>query len=99
MKNTNNVPEIKFVSYDGKYPALCCGTLVLSVDGEERSFDSDERFWESTGFCYEGMTVMDSRPWEIIPEDMPEDLRSYAKEIEDVFNQNVPFGCCGGCLN
>ena len=27
---------VEFVSYSGKYPCLCMGTLVLKIDGETR---------------------------------------------------------------
>ena len=30
--------HVKFVSYDGKYPNLCTGTLVLNIDGTDYSF-------------------------------------------------------------
>ena len=30
--------EIEFVSYTGKYPCLCMGTLTLKIDGKEMSF-------------------------------------------------------------
>lgn len=28
---------IKFISYDGKYPNFCSGTLILEVDGKKRA--------------------------------------------------------------
>ena len=31
-------------------------------------------------------------------EELPEELRCYASEIDGVFNANVSEGCCGGCL-
>ena len=27
--------HVKFVSYDGEYPCLCSGTLILNIDGED----------------------------------------------------------------
>ena len=30
--------HVKFVSYDGEYPNLCTGTLVLNIDGTDYSF-------------------------------------------------------------
>lgn len=29
---------VEFVSYDGEYPNLCSGTLMLSIDGEPWNF-------------------------------------------------------------
>lgn len=29
--------NINFISYDGKWPCLCLGTLVLEIDGVEHS--------------------------------------------------------------
>lgn len=28
---------VEFVSYDGRFPNLCSGTLVLKIDGVERT--------------------------------------------------------------
>lgn len=46
--------KIEFVSYDGDYPNLCRGVLILKVDGEEIQFGThlftDEyKEWEATG--------------------------------------------------
>jgi hypothetical protein len=88
--------RVEFVSYNGAYPNLCSGALVLSVDGVQMdgfrlssggsvSFDDDWNENVSRG------------PWSIsdFPDGFPEDIKS---EAEAVVNAHVDCGCCGGCV-
>ena len=107
-KNNNINSHVKFVDYTGRYPTLCMGILTLEIDGEKYTFGSVWKepkpdfgsFWHSSGgitgdyshySCYSG-------EWEIDVEALPEQFRKYATEIDDVFNSNVEYGCCGGCI-
>lgn len=61
-----------------------------------------DAFWASggeTGFIgdYEDDYVM-SDEWLLILEILPNEYKDYADELIDMFNENVPYGCCGGCL-
>ena len=104
--NNNNVTNhVKFVSYTGEYPNLCTGTLTLEIDGDIVTFGDNYKnkpdyysFWSSGGGLnpnYEGAWQDE---WTIDVNDIPEQFRKYATEIDEVFNSNVPFGCCGGCI-
>ena len=37
--------KIEFVSYNGAYPNLCYGKLVVKIDGKEVSFGKINKFW------------------------------------------------------
>lgn len=101
--------EIKFVSYDGKCPCLCLGTLVLNIDGEDYYFgvlheEEDDHhfnyFWESGGkiwFSKDWKDHIVRRKWKLVVENLPDFLKPYGKKLIKVFNANVPYGCCGGC--
>ena len=90
---------VEFVSYDGKYPCLCAGVLTVKINGEvvslpKHSFESGglvsfNENWEEE--VEEGAWILDRRK-------LPENLLPYADEIEEVANDNVPWGCCGGCV-
>ena len=97
--------HIKFVKYTGQYPNLCNGVLILNIDGKlvsfgkKRIFGNDSEydcFWETGGSCnlYDGCTTGE---WQIDANKLPKQYKKYAHEIDKVFNQNVEFGCCGGC--
>lgn len=88
--------HIKFVSYDGSYPCLCAGTLVLNIDGKNVQLPP---YCLTSGGC---VTFNDSwdedvekGPWHV---DVPTEYIAYADEIRKVVNNNIPWGCCGGCV-
>lgn len=90
--------DVKFVSYDGEYPNLCSGTLVLNLDGENIKFashclSSGGTVW----FDDDWDEHVESGPWSINewPKKWPESAKSQA---EDAVNENIPHGCCGGCV-
>lgn len=111
--------HVEFIDYDGAYPALCLGTLILKINGKIAIFgksDSNKykeeeiypRFWYSGGSCGFSNDYNDSDDndnsyveygaWTIDYEDIPDKFKEYAEEIDNVFNENVSYGCCGGCL-
>jgi hypothetical protein len=96
---------VKFVDYTGKYPNLCTGILTLNIDGIDCKFGYGcefQPFWRSGGCCefrnnYED-TYIEQDEWIIGKEELPIQFRKYTKEIGEVFNKNVRWGCCGGCI-
>lgn len=89
---------VKFISYDGKYPNLCSGTLVLEINGER---------WEKKYCLASGGRCDMSTPdnwftehgaWRISEDALPEKFLPFREEIEKCINENVAPGCCGGCF-
>ncbi len=89
--------RVAFVGYDGEYPNLCAGTLVLTIDGEEVVFPEDSlhskgsvRFGSGYGYAsvHEGDWIVD----------VPDRYAHLRDEIEACVNDHVPHGCCGGCI-
>lgn len=86
---------VKFISYDGEYPNLCSGTLVLEVEDETREIPYALCSGGYVGFNERLNAVVEEGPWSV---NLPEDLEPYRQEIEELVNDEVPHGCCGGCL-
>ena len=93
---------VEFVSYSGSFPNLCSGKLVLKIDGKEVSFGPHKnKFWFTGGNCgfdSRGCENITHDEWKLWEDEIPPQYTKYAQEMIDVFNANVPFGCCGGCI-
>jgi hypothetical protein len=87
--------SMKFISYDGEYPNLCYGTLVIEVDSREYSMENC--LITSGSVCWENGEVRKGE-WYINEYYLPEELLPYIEEITRLVNDNVEWGCCGGCL-
>lgn len=96
--NSNYESNVKFIDYTGCWPNLCRGILKLEIDGQEICFGNEQqypKFWQTGGHInnYHAHTG----EWIIDCEKLPEIYKKYAREIDHVFNENIPYGCCGGC--
>jgi len=94
-------PNVKFVSYSGGASSLCIGTLVLKVCDKEYKWYSREIMHTGgcCGFCDDDFSEFtEEDEWLVYYYAIPDEIRKFAAEIDWVINQNIPFGCCGGCL-
>lgn len=87
---------VEFISYDGAYPNLCSGTLVLKVNGEKRELSNCLISGGSVSFDDDWNECVTDGAWDIC--DLPKDLKPYKNEIVECINENIPWGCCGGCV-
>ena len=66
---------------------------------EDNNYD---KFWISGGNCYFGNNYSEghitSKKWELDCLAVPDFLKPYSNKLINIFNDNVPYGCCGGCF-
>jgi hypothetical protein len=89
--------EIK-VEYDGEYPNLCRGDLIVYVDGKQYIFP--DYCLSSGGSIYfddDYQGHITKGKWEVYgwPEDMPDNIK---QAVLNAINESIPHGCCGGCI-
>lgn len=73
--------------------------IIEDEDPQNPNFDS---FWTSGG-CVTGSAPdwdfeVEHGEWRIDVEELPEQFWDVATEIDAVINENIPHGCCGGCI-
>lgn len=89
--------NIKII-YNGKYPCLCQGELIVIVDNIEYIFPDNCLI--SGGSCFisdDGDEEISEGDWTLdsYPDNFPENLKF---EVLEKINECIPKGCCGGCL-
>ena len=90
--------NLEFVSYNGEFPNLCSGKLIMKLDDKVLEFpDHCLSSCGNVSFNDDWDEVVTTGDWVItdFPEDFPEELKDLALEL---VNDNVNKGCCGGCV-
>lgn len=89
--------KFEFIDYSGCFPNLCFGRLKFKADG---------KIYEEVVSLISGGSVwcegVEEGPWLDICDfylfyTYPE-LKEHKAEILKMINENVPHGCCGGCV-
>ena len=86
---------VEFISYNGKWPNLCSGTLVLRINGIEVEFSDAMRSGGKVWFDEDWCEHVDCGMWNV---KVPNEYRHLVNEINKCVNDNVTWGCCGGCV-
>ena len=87
---------VKFISYDGKYPNLCTGTLILEVNGrvyEWRPYKNPLISGGGLNANYEAYCG----EWKVDYGKIPDEIKMFTEAIGTCINKNIERGCCGGC--
>ena len=92
--------KVKLISYDGSYPNLCAGTLIIAVVNDITKTYVEWVFPPhslSSGGYIDGDYEAHSGSWEIEdwPDEFPMGLRD---DVIDLVNSEIEHGCCGGCI-
>jgi len=101
--------DLKFVSYDGKFPNLCSGNLkfiAVYSDGTEQEYNW-QHCLNSGGSCHyhKGDWDTEEGDWEVhLPFDTDDPMKEYSEftpmvmaYLTKIVNDEVEKGCCGGC--
>lgn len=86
---------VEFVSYDGSWPCYCRGEVILKIDGKEVSLGACLTSCGSVSFGDDWIEEIFKGPWLV---ELPDELEQYREEIEECIDENIPYGCCGGCI-
>lgn len=87
--------SVEVVKYTGKYPCLCMGTLVLYINGKRHEWAG---CLQSGGTCSVGANgeeFIGQGAWRV---SVPFGFEEYLPQIQQWVDNNVPQGCCGGCI-
>lgn len=89
---------IKFISYDGAWPNLCRGTLVVEKDGKQYSMYGALISGGSVSFDADWEADVEEGDWLIDRDALVPELQDDWRELESLVNDEIPHGCCGGCI-
>ena len=93
-------PNLKFISYNGRAPNLCNGELLMELN--EQIIRFPEHCLKSGGSCSysysENEKIITEGTWSItkFPYNFSNELKEEAIKL---VNENIPWGCCGGCIS
>ena len=85
------------IDYDGAYPCLCSGHLVVTIDGTP--YDFGYFSLESGGYIADDWESVYTDEWIIkkYPTNFPNDEK-LKKAVLKAINKKIEHGCCGGCI-
>ena len=111
-KDKTRTKNVRFVSYTGQNPTLCCGILTVEIQGKTVKFghaantfnfttgtykdNNFDYFWYTNGCNKDKSPVRTA--WMVNCKLLPKKYQKFCSELHTLINRNIPYGCCGGCV-
>ena len=91
---------MKFISYDGEYPNLCSGTMIVEKKNGTKLKIKGLRSCGCAGFNNADLEeYIEKGAWSIDKDQEWGTLsKKELKKITELANDNIECGCCGGCI-
>lgn len=93
--------QFEFIDYSGCFPNLCAGKLTFKADGKQYAGYVDMISGGDVWFDDRWSEHVEEGPWTDVSGPLlkknPE-LLEHKTELLKMINENVPLGCCGGCV-
>ena len=89
--------QVEFISYNGEYPCLCYGDLTLKINGKEMTFECPLISGGHCSWNEDGDEIIRGN-WVLNQDAFEKFTEEEQGQILKVVNENVPHGCCGGCI-
>lgn len=86
------------ISYDGSFPNLCSGDLVVYLEKQKWVFPAHcLSSGGSVSFDSDYSETITQGEWSINewPENFPEEMKDL---VSEKVNDEISHGCCGGCV-
>jgi hypothetical protein len=85
------------IQYDGEYPNLCSGTLLVTLKGVTYDFGRNSLCSGGTAYLDDDNAVVTEGEWSINkwPENFPDSAKA---AVLRAINCEIQCGCCGGCV-
>ncbi len=98
MYTCNRKVEMMKIEYDGSYPNLCSGHLIVHIDDTKYDFGC---YCLSSGggisFDADFSEIVTSGPWTLVEDSIPSDFpKDRLPELRNLIDSEIPQGCCGG---
>ena len=85
--------KFKHVTYDAPAYALCGATWTIQY--EDIIIVLDHALCSGGHVSWGKQDIIESGPWSL---HLPDFLEPYEEQLTKLANDNIPQGCCGGCI-
>ena len=94
----DNSVTIEFISWTRRPWAWCGSDVTISFNGNIITLHRPLISGGSVRFDDDWGEHIEDGPWSVREDALPDELKPHIQLLVSAINDNIPQGCCGGCV-